>query len=304
MPTDQTIFYRTIREMIDLTNNPLLLDQSPSERIHNRRAAILRHGLRVCAFSSLEAYFRDRLTDVCSHLSTVGYHFASYSPELQNFLIVDGVIGLANSTGFLPKLDRLAFVDQNLRDLSTFDATSPIFTTFGFSPRGSNVAEHDISEALKAFHVARPWVYMTGKSSLVGGGSTSLKVVFEKLAKDRNKSAHNPNGQIPTADLEEHLRSVLTIGVAFDAALGKIFRAFQGAIDFPAFKHNIASCEPKMRFVDERIDGKWDERSNVAGRSLKVHADEQAAITAARQRLDVDMVVIRDRQKRPIAAKN
>ena len=303
MPTDQTAFYRSIREMLGLTANNLLIDLAPSETVHNQRAAILRHGLRVCSFSSLETYFESRFGDLLEKLGGAGLPFPTFSPKLQEFLIVDGVVGLANRTSFLPKSDRLAYIDKNLRDISTFAAGSPILTTFGFSPRGSNVNEKDLETALKAFELEGPWTYLTSKSGSIGGGASSLRDNYIKLAKDRNTSAHNPTSQIPSNDLQSHLQSVLTIGVTFDIALTKISGCFDKVLDFNSFKTKMSSFEPTVRFLDRRVDGRWDERSQSAGKSLKIHLNEQSGVMAARQRSNVQLVVIRDEQKRPIGAK-
>ena len=304
MAANQGLFYQSLRAMHELTTHELLVDLAPAQTNHNKRASILRHGLVVCSFSSLESYLNERIEDVCQTFANVGFPYTSFSENLQKFLVVEGIIGLANAINFRPKPDRLAFADRNLRRISTFDSQNPIYTSFGFSPRGSNVGAGDITNAIVAFGISEPWRTLSRFASTFGGGTPNLQIDFENMSRARNSSAHDPSTNVPTADVQSHLLSAINVAVSFDAMIGRISAALATSTTFAAYAATVQTAQPRIRFVDERLDGNWDERSQSNGRSLKIHANEAGATLTARQRQNVDLVVVRDTQSRPLAAHN
>ncbi|MBX7500147.1 hypothetical protein K3181_01655 [Qipengyuania sp. YG27] len=290
--------------MRELTDHELLVDLAPNHTAHNKRASILRHGLVVCSFSSVETYFKDRLAEICNIFADVGFPFSSFSDELQSFLIVDGIIGLGNRVGFLPNSDKLVFADQNLRVLSNFDSQHPTFTAFGFSPRGSNIGQGDVATALKAFSIEGPWNILSSYASVVGGGTPNLRNDFENMSRTRNSSAHNPSSNVPTYDVQQHIENATILSVCFDLVMAKIVKAIRSASDFNDYVSKVAGSEPRIRYIDKRLDGAWSERNDPTGRCLKKHDDEAVGVVSARQRPTVDVVVVRDLQSLPLSARN
>lgn len=181
MAIDQREFYTSLRSMRELTSHALLVDKAPNEVEHNIRARILRHGIVVCSFSSVETYLGDRLEKVFQRIAQVGFPYSSFSADLQNFLLVEAISGLENKLRFLPKADKLQFADSAIRNISKFDSQHPTFTTFGFSPKGSNMNESDVVVALKALGIASPWPVMSQYATQIGSSSLSLKDDFESI---------------------------------------------------------------------------------------------------------------------------
>lgn len=287
-----------------VVDESLLVDQHPSETLHNARAKILRHGLVVSAFSSLEDYMRTRLDSLCQYISHLGLQFSGFDAVLQNFLLVDSILGLANQIQFKAKADRLSFADAKIRELAAFSSQHPTYTSLGFSPKGSNVGEADVYACLKSFSIVDPWGTLSSYASQVGVTSLDLKNDFITMSKARNSSAHSPSGSIASNDLRSHIQKSILIAVTFDMVMAMIAKCLRVNQTYTAYKSNVAASRVVFRFIDNRLDGKWDERKAIGGRVIRTYDTEDLAFSTARTRQGNDLVIVRNAQGKPVAVRS
>lgn len=109
---------------------------------------------------------------------------------------------------------------------------------------------------------------------------------------------------IATGDLQSHITKCIVLSCCFDIVIANVEKCLSSTINFSAYLAKLMINTPKIRFVDERIDGNWDEKSSSNGHSFKIYQNESDAILGAMQRVGVDLVVIRDRQSVPVAVKS
>lgn len=301
MSLSQRLYYQNLRAMRDLTDDQLLVDLAPGEVVHNMRANILRHGLIVSAFSSLECYLVSRIDHVCAVIASKGFKYSQFDYDLQKFFLADAISGLAKKMKFLPSSDRLSYADVNIRSIATFDSAHPSFTSFGFSPQGSNIDESDISKVIKSFGIKEAWKTLGRYASQIGFGVLDLKSEFEGLARARNRSAHNPTAVVPTADTQDHIEKCILVSCCFDIVVAKIEKSIVTSADFSAYSVKVSAMAPKIWYADERLDGRWGERSSPSGPCLKIHPDEDKAVINSKSRAGVDIVIVRNRKSVPIA---
>lgn len=143
-------FYQEIRKTTELLTHHLLTDVFPPSSEHNVGSRILRRGLMIAAFSSLEKYMEDRLDELYVSLCNSSLPYARFGDELKKFLAVDSLVGLVNRLSFIKRSDKQGFAEDNIRKIKGLFDNPPIYTAMGFSPKGSNVARDDISAAIKA----------------------------------------------------------------------------------------------------------------------------------------------------------
>jgi hypothetical protein len=211
------------------------------------------------------------------------------------------VMGLANRLNFTDRASRQAYADMQLAALAQYSATPAAYTVLGFSPRGANVSDGDISTVLSAFGIEKPWQRLGKVAREVGSARLSLKDDYIGLTKTRHRSAHQPASNIPSADLKTHIETSILVAVCFDCLAHSIAQAMMTAADIYSFQASVRGNNLTYRFVDSETSGSWVEKSSDGRRARKRYADEATAIAGASGRTGSAMVIVRDTQGIPLA---
>jgi hypothetical protein len=288
--------------MRELAREGLLIDVLPANDPHNVRARILRHGLTVSAFSSLEKYLENRFETVVAELPNCGLKFVDFSADLKRLLSIDAILGLANKVNLKDKAERQSFIEEKLDQLSKYSAVPAEYTVLGFSPRGSNVAESDVSGFLAAFGVEQPWSKLGAVTEMIGANRLNLKGDFIAMSKARHRSAHNPDSNVPSADLESHLENAVIIAISVDIICRSIKKALRQLPKMSELTVRLKSWPYRIRFVDQEYGGTWVERAGRDTQVIKRYNSRDEAVQVAGSRKKVDIVVVRDTAKIPVFA--
>jgi|GEM_PF-3789058 len=207
--------------------------------------------------------------------------------------------GLNNRVQFLDQNDKQPYVDRHIRLLSSYDIEPPIYTALGFSPRGSNVSDSDVSNAFKAFGIDSPWHRLSAIATAIGNSRVSLSDDYKALARTRHSSAHNPSGNVTSSDLSTNIELAIVIGIAIDVLTSAIAATYVKARNPAQLNASIGTIGYSFRFVDEQPDGSWVER--FGQRTVKAYPSESAAYIGAIGRRNAGRVVARDVRKVPLA---
>jgi hypothetical protein len=292
-------FFATLRSMLMLTKHPLLTDTFPPSATNNIGARVLRHGLSVSAFAMLEKHAESCLSELMSKIGASRIKYPSFTDKLKRFLTIDAVIGLSNRIQFFDATDRQGYADHQIRLLSSYTSTPAVYTALGFSPKGSNVSHKDIATAFGACGVEAPWEKLSAIATALGSSRLSLSSDFQNLAKTRHRSAHNPMGNVASADLETNVETAILIGIAIDVLASALSRAFLRESTPARLAAAISGITHEYRFIDQQPDGTWLERVN--GTSVQRYADESAATAGALARQKRRIVIARDIRQVPLA---
>ena len=287
--------------MLRVVNDTLLTDRMPSADPHNVSARVLRLGLAISAFASLEMYLAARMEAVAQALSASTISPDSLTSELRAFLSVEAIIGLANRLKFEDAANKQTYADNKLAELAKYSDVPPAYVGFGFSPQGSNVGDADIEKALKAFGIEKVWERLAEIASNIGAGSVSLKNNFKNLAKTRHRSAHNAASNIPSGDLKEHIQTSILVAVCFDCITISIVRSMASALRYNQFKDALDADVLRYRFLDREISGDWVERAENGIAIRRRYSDEATALEAATSRRGSFILIQRDEQGVPLA---
>lgn len=301
MPALRSDFYGSLRHMLKLSQETLLTDTFPPNEPHNIGARILRHGLAVSAFSSLEKYIEARFEMLMADFAGAALGYANFSDELKRFVTIDAMTGLVTRIGFHEASVRQAYADQHIQRIAAYNSNPASYTAFGFSPKGSNVSAGDISKAFSACGAAKAWTKLSGIASAIGSTRVNLEMDYTNLARTRHRSAHNPASNVPTNDLKTHIEIAILIGIAIDVLILGIGRAIRTARTASDLKSKIDSLSYTYRYLDLQIDSTWVERASLSGRAIKRHPTETAAIAVAKARTSQSIVIVRDTQQVPLA---
>lgn len=287
--------------MLALCDEPLLTDEFPPTSLHNIGARVLRHGLAVTAFSSLEKYVGSRFAELFTRINRSALSYSDFNDDLKVFLSRDAAAGLLNRVSFMEEGLKQAYFDANIGQVAAYLADPSQFTSFGFSPRGSNVSHEDIKKAFRALGMKDAWGQLRTITVAVGSARISLVDDFRNLSRTRNKSAHDPESNVPSSDLKTHIEISILIGIAVDVLTSGVATAYTSAATSADLDLRLAELPQAFRFVDQETDGLLVERSTLSGRAFKRYANEGEAIAGALARSGSPFVIVRSPGTTPLA---
>lgn len=287
--------------MLSLTNESLLIDTFPPSAPHNVSARILRLGIAINSFSSLEAYIRSRFEEAVDKLTSMALPYTQMPNDLREFLMVKSLEGLITKSGRVKPLSaKLALIEGAISTVAKFNHPTPSYSAYGFSPKGSNVESGDISAALKAFTIKEPWDKVKQLTGLFGTVQVDLATEYAKLSAYRHRAAHEAASNIPTSDLQNHIRNSMITGICADMLLTQSLIKLAAANSLVDASRDLDINTIKIRFVDAELDGNYVERASAMGGVLKRSNSLPAALAIAGGRMTAKFIVVRDVSMRPI----
>jgi len=208
----------TLKILKDCLGDTALIDMAPSGA-NNQRAAMLRQGLAVLIFSTIETFIRERTGEVLGQLTNKQLKFSDLSPDLQRATTLGAIEGLRFRLKLQAPADKVPWLVTNLSPVASAMQSIHQLSTFSFGYAASNLVEDDVHEILKAFGVDSPWMQMTQLTHRVGLALPSCKTEFQAIKRRRHASAHALTSQVPQSDLMNSLRSSLAMCLTFDLLL-------------------------------------------------------------------------------------
>lgn len=293
-------FFQTLQKMLELTDQELLQDKFPHSLPHNTGARVLRVGVAVSAFSLLESYVKAIFKELTEVLSTSVMRYRDFPDSLRKFIVIDAVSGLTNSASFIKDVSlKMNHIESEILNISAFDSAPPVYTSHGFSPRGSNVGAEDIKSALSAFGLSDGWGKLNGIASLIGATSVDLRNDYSTIAEARHKSAHTA-ANIPTNDLKNNINAAAKIGICLDILCMRLAHTIQRSPNARQLAADITAMSYSARFLDLSLDGKWHELSLSGRRTIKKYADKNTALSVMAARRSVDPIIVRNASLTPL----
>jgi hypothetical protein len=301
MSTSRSSFYSYLQAMLGLCNNELLVDVFPISDSHNLSARLLRHGLAISAFSSLERYTEARFKELLRSINKSKLHFNDFDDKLKKFISIDAASGIINQLKFKEKNEQQQFFDDAIKQLSGYHTGPFSYTAFGFSPSGSNVGHEDIKNAIGALGVEGGWSVLKDITTKIGSSRLDLLNDYKNLSRVRNNSAHNPDSNVPTADLITHIQIAILIGISVDVLACEITDAYIKSSSLEELKKRLRTIDFQFRFIDHLPNGSVEERNSLSGKVLKRYPNELSALAGAQSRARTAHVIIRSPASVPLA---
>lgn len=299
---DRSSFYAALEVMLGLTDNRLIVDVFPPASDHNTSSRILRLGLAVNAFASLESYVAGCFERLVRELPGIQVPYSQFPLPLREFLLIKAADGLVTKGSRIKgPAERLAFYQQDIAVIAAFSSVPPVYSSHGFSPKGSNVDSGDISSALRAFGIEKAWAKLSSVTQLLGLSQIDLASRYSDLASTRNRLAHNASSNIPTADLQEHIRSAISIGIVLDCMTSQVLHYYKRATNAAGLLVDVELQENHFRFIDFEAGSAYVERGYSSGAVVRRYPDLVTAIAGVSARTKPKFVVRRDASRRPMA---
>lgn len=224
-------FLATSAVLKDCLIDAALIDKAPTDVAHNARAQMLRQGLAVLVFSTVETFIRERTGEVLRSFTNASLAFTDLSPALQKAATLGALEGVRFRLKLQPASAKISWLVANLAPISGAMANVHVLSSHSFGYSASNIGEDDVKEILKSFGIDGPWAQITLLTARLGIAILDAEAEFASIKKRRHSSAHALTGQVLYADLQNSVRSSLAICLAFDLLLshsGRLLNAKAG----------------------------------------------------------------------------
>lgn len=280
--------------MLRLTFDASLIDVLPLGSTANIDARILRNGIAISVFALLEGYVSDIFERLASQLNGATLNYNNLPDDLRHFLTIDAIKGLSNKIGIVDRSSRLSFAELHMPRIASFSHNPPQYTSFGFSPAGSNVSHEDIKNAFRAFQVTDPWRKLANICSAMGSSRVDLQNDYKTISQTRHRAAHDAGANVPSGDLQTNIRNAILIGIAVDVLTSIVGDAVVTSTIGSEIGNSVSAAAHDFRFLDEQPDGTILERPALMSRAVKRYDNRQDAIAGAGLRRLRAFLIIRD----------
>lgn len=252
---------------------PIVVDQ---EAVNVAR--LLRNGLAVAAFSTLEDFIKRRNEELLSFASTGPSSLANLPEALR-----DGAT--RRSLAALEALSRrsddpIPLIHQISAMIGRTASGTVVFPSLTMHWAGSNLTGSDLNESLTMIGVSDPWAQMTGLGRRCGfqipGG---MEAAFKAMARARNEAAHAATTNTPLLSLRSFHISALGIACTYDLLASRALRLIQEAVpDSLRGTAKVRSIDISLRLVVDRGGGVWAEvRETKPKPAIKLYRDLASA---------------------------
>jgi hypothetical protein len=294
---------RRIETVEQASLDPFLIDRILTDVAHNDRACVLRNGLMVVAFTSLEDFIRARTGELLDAISRTVLPFSDLPETLQNAATM-GAMKAARSRAEMAKSageDAQALLQEAASHIASTAGGSLQISRYSLAYSGSNVSSAEISGILAAFHVADAWNEITSIASRCGAGSLPLKSAYDQAIQLRHPAAHRPDANVQPRDLQGFCSQAIAIALGFDVIASRAARLIrEGDSGILAGKVKLAGTV-RIRFLDVETRGTVERREGRV-RAVSVNKDPSAALKNAVRNAttDKDPVVSRGPSQLPV----
>ncbi|MER5739789.1 hypothetical protein ACH4Q7_08650 [Streptomyces roseolus] len=275
-------FLRRIETIEGASTDPFLIDRVLTDTAHNDRARLLRNGLMVVAFTSLEDFIRARTGDLLDAVSRTVVHFSEL-PEILRTAATMGAMKAARARAEMAKnagQDPAALLQEAALHVASTAGGALQLSRYSLGYSGSNVSSNEISQILTALHARDAWNEITLIASRCGAGSMPLKAAYDQAMQLRHAAAHRPDANTQPRDLQGFCSQAIAIALGFDIIASRASRLLkEGNPEILAGKVKI-SDGVTLRFLDEDSKG-FIERKEGVSRAVKVTKDAGDALKRA-----------------------
>lgn len=251
MPSAQEIFINKINYLRLSFSNSTLNDLPPPNPDHNNVAKILRNGMAVIGFVTLEDFIKRRTGEILNTISGTGLNFSQLPTGIQYSTTVD----LLKSLSRLVKLkettsDKILFIQDEAKNIASTILPPLSLSGFTFGYSKSNISKDDVPAILKAFRINDGWNQMSIISSRIGLTGLDLGNSFKNAANRRHAAAHDVNANTPINDLNQFIKEAIAIAVSFDIIISESVRLINSRnVDYLTRNRIINNTDVKINYV-------------------------------------------------------
>jgi hypothetical protein len=273
---------RTLK--ITISETEAVRSKGPKERTHNEIARMLRNGLAVVGFATLEDFVKARSSEILESIGTTGVLFDQLPEKVQIATTYGAISALNYQIGLRDKQEKIDYAQDHTLKISSTGNSAYTLTALAFGYGQSNLNVETIKKILGSFGVEDPWGQITHIASSLGLAALPLDESFKNAAIRRHKAAHVANADTPQGDINQFVNEAIAIAIGFDFLFSKALSLIKD-LD-PKYLNGstkIAASDIGYRVV-KLSDQKWKEYSSKSARAYRASIDIDSVIVAAKRR--------------------
>ncbi len=273
---------RTLNKSISETE--AVRSKGPSEREHNEVARMLRNGLAVVGFASLEDFIKARSSEVLDSIGPIGISFDKLPEKVQIATTSGAVSALMYQLGLRDKQDKIAFVQEQAQKISSTTNSGYELTSLAFGFGQSNLNAETVKSILSNFNIEDPWAQITNIASSLGLAALPLQVSFINATSRRHRAAQVAGADTPQGDILQFVNEAIAIAVGFDFLLSKALKMIE-TLD-PSYLNGTTKVIAKD--INYRVvrhsDNKWKEHLKEKAKAFRTSIDLASLSNEAKRR--------------------
>lgn len=273
---------RTLKKTISDTE--AVRSKSLAEREHNEIARMLRNGLAVVGFASLEDFIKARSSEVLNSIGPLGVPFERLPDKIQMATTSGAISALNYQLSLRDRQDKTTFVQEHAQKISSTSNGGYSLTALAFGFGQANLNGEAVKNILSSFNIENPWGQITNIASSLGLAALPLSESFSNAAIRRHRAAHVAGADTPQGDISQFVSEAISIAIGFDFLITKAFNKIK---NFDAAYLNgtskITASNISYRVI-RYSDSKWKEYLSGRTKAFRVSTDLIALSNDAKQR--------------------
>jgi hypothetical protein len=287
----------------EAVSHELLVDKTLTDRKHNQRAQMLRNGLMIAAFTSVEDFLRVRTAELLACVSRTVLRFDLLPNELQRAATAEAMRAAYEQSKLLRKRgdDPLPMLQQTATEVASTSGSTLVLSKYGLGYSGMNLAADDVAAILRSLQVADVWGEIDAIAGRCGATSVSLGAAYLNGHRRRNSAAHDPVANIPPTDVDAFCNEAFSIALGFDILGSRAAKMLRmGDSQIMSGRARLSRLI-EIRFLQERSSG-FAERREGARRATRVTTglEEAWKLAVASSTPSGDPIVLCDKVGRPV----
>lgn len=293
MSSAKADFIDRIRCLNSSIETEAVQNKALTEREHNAIARMLRNGLAVVSFASLEDFIKKRSSEAMAEISKCTISFSELPEKLQRAATYEVLSALNYQLSLLDKDDKSPYIQEHALKIASTATPNFELSSHTFAHSQANISNTAIGEILKSFNVEDPWRQMSAMASSLGlTAGLSLSEIYRNAALRRHRAAHVAGADTPPTDIKQFVKEAFAIAITFDSLLSKaIQKLSENDDEFVRNGKKLDSSSIEFRTI-RFADGRWKEFKGNNSRAFRASHDLETLQREARRRALISKDVI------------
>lgn len=282
--TARAEFLRTLSSLRRATELPQVLVSNPPDAEHDGVARLLRNGLAISAFATLEAFVSDRTSELLHEISqgTVAFNDLPKGLQIASTQQVVQVLGAEVQRRIRAEEDPTTLIQDTARALTSTGTANLELSPLSLRWPGSNLSSSDIASILTRLGIGGDaWAQLTMVARGCGFNVTALQRTFTGMMRQRHQAAHEARYEASVIAVRALPNSALALAVGFDALASRAARLCKlGDTGYLGGAQVLANQIALRKVI--KVGARWKEYNpNQTARARRVYASRDDALNGA-----------------------
>lgn len=223
---------------------------------------LLRNGLAVVGFATLEEFIQARSMEILATISSAEIPFRELPKALRQDSTVNVIKALSKRLKWRDDIEKIRHAQKHARMVASTATDDYELSYLAFGFESSNLKSGRVLQIMKTIGVNNGWDNINKVAKRVSLSSPSLRDVYDQAESRRHKSAHQADADTEAKKLGDFPNHAMAISIGFDALVSEAARLYQSAdSDFLDDEHAkiIDASDLSIRFMDLDQEDIWRE---------------------------------------------